>query len=393
MLRTALLEYDLPPDRIATRPVEPRDSARLMIVDRRDPSRVRDALVRDLPDLLAPGDLVVFNSTRVLPARFRGKRIGTGGRIEGLYLHDAPREGRESPRWVCLIKGRHTRAGAEIELERADGAPSRVRVIVEGRATDEQGAWLARVETRESTPATTVHVLESLGLTPLPPYILRARKDRGEDPDQGEPLDRAAYQTVYAMRDAMQGAQGEQGSVAAPTAGLHFTPELLARLDSRGIARAEVVLHVGAGTFKPIETQHVEEHPMHAEWCRVTRDTTRRIEETRQRGGRIVAIGTTSVRTLETVAARIDPRSNPGNMDDDAIALETRLLITPGFMWRWTDALLTNFHLPRSTLLALVGAMLPGSPEESLATLKGLYARAIEQGYRFYSFGDAMLLL
>ncbi len=383
-LRTAALEYDLPGDRVATHPVEPRDSARLLVVDRRDPTRRAHRRVRDLPELLEAGDLVVFNSTRVLPARFRGVRVGTSGRIEGLYLHDDPSRG-EGLRWVCLIKGRHTRAGAELELHDARGHPGGVRLVVVDRADDEPGAWVVRVE---GAP-TTAEVLERLGATPLPPYIRKARKELGEDPDAGDELDRRAYQTVYARDASPVGAHGERGSVAAPTAGLHFTRELLDRLAARGVRTAEVTLHVGAGTFKPVETEYLQDHPMHAEWCAMDAGAIDAVRRARAEGRRVVAIGTTSVRTLETYAPRVEGGGGaPG-------AIETRLLIAPGFAWGWTDALMTNFHLPRSTLLALVAAMLPPAddPERAVAALKEVYTEAIGLGYRFYSFGDAMLVV
>jgi S-adenosylmethionine:tRNA ribosyltransferase-isomerase len=378
VLRTADLDYELPQERIATHPAHPRDAARLMVVDRADPSRISHRVIRDLPDLLCPGDLLVFNTTRVLPARFRGQRIGTGGKMEGLFLSEGTEARRHGgTEWVCLIKGRHTRAGAEFELFDRDGKKSGVRLVVTGRPADEPEAWLAEVVGGLEGPSLLTHnVLERVGLTPLPPYILKARKDAGDPGDEG--ADREEYQTVFAR---------ESGSVAAPTAGLHFTPELLARLDERGIRRAEVVLHVGTGTFRPVETEFVEQHPMHFEWCSMSAEALSAVRETKARGGRVIPVGTTAARTLEAYAAATGASLGEAGLPK---SLETNLLITPGYRFRWVDGLLTNYHLPRSTLMAMVAALLPG---DGVASLKRLYAEALRHGYRFYSFGDAMLVL
>jgi S-adenosylmethionine:tRNA ribosyltransferase-isomerase len=391
VLRTADLDYDLPPERIATHPVHPRDAARLMVVAKGEAGAVGEPghrRVRDLPGLLRPGDLLVFNTTRVLPARMRGVRVGTGGRAEVLYLHEGLAAGALA--WTVLIKGRHTRAGAEFDLFDRQGNPSGVRLRVTGRPQSEPEAWTVEVEQRDkgNTGGTTVRrgegqtleVLNRVGLTPLPPYILRARRDAG-DPGNDD-ADRADYQTVYARESGDPGGDSG-GSVAAPTAGLHFTPELLAALARAGVGRAEVILHVGTGTFRPVETEFVEEHPMHEEWCGMTPEAVEAVRAARARGGRVIAVGTTAARTLESYAAAIGEGSGP-----IPGSLRTRLLVTPGYRWRWVDGLLTNFHLPRSTLMALVGAMVPGG----VAGLKGLYAEAVRRGYRFYSFGDAMLI-
>jgi S-adenosylmethionine:tRNA ribosyltransferase-isomerase len=365
VLRTADLDYSLPPDRIATHPAHPRDAARLMVIDRATGQALDHRAVRDLPLLLRPGDLLVFNTTRVIPARFRGVRKGTGGRFEGLWLRDCG-----PTRWICLIKGRHTRAGAEFELSGHDGSASGVRLRVIGRPAEEPEAW--EVEVLGAEGLSTPQLLERAGWTPLPPYILKARRDAGDSGD--EAADREEYQTVYAR---------EAGSVAAPTAGLHFTPGLLEGLDAAGVRRAEVTLHVGTGTFRPVETEFVEQHPMHSEWCTMSAATRDAILAARAAGGRVIPVGTTAARTIESYAAV------PGGAAL-AESMETRLLITPGYRFRWCDGLMTNFHLPRSTLLAMVAALLqPGG----VAKLKRLYAEALERGYRFYSFGDAMLIL
>jgi S-adenosylmethionine:tRNA ribosyltransferase-isomerase len=219
----------------------------------------------------------------------------------------------------------------------------------------------------------SVEMLEELGWTPLPPYILRSRRAAAEPADEAR--DRERYQTVYARAP---------GSVAAPTAGLHFTPALLDALAERGVRRADVVLHVGAGTFRPIESEFVEEHPMHAEWCSMDAVAIEAVRATRASGARVVPVGSTAARTLESYAAALEGgRAAPAS-------LLTRLLITPGYRFKWTDGLLTNFHLPRSTLLALVAAMLPG---EGVEAIKRAYAHAVAERYRFYSFGDACLIL
>lgn len=375
MLRTSDLDYELPPDRVATEPSRPRDAARLMVVDRGDPSRAADLRVSDLPGVLRPGDLLVFNTTRVLPARLRGVRAGTGGRIDGLYLSDAAGGAAGERRWNAFLKGRHLRATAVVDVRDREGQSSGIRLVILDRSADEPGAWLVRVEGEEGL--SSAEVLERVGWTPLPPYILAARKHGGSGGD--ERADRQEYQTVYARED-------QAASVAAPTAGLHFTPELLSRLAAAGIGRADVTLHVGSGTFKPVETDFVEQHPMHAEWCSMSRETVEAIRWTRAAGGRVIPAGTTAARTIESYAAVVERGEEPPPW------LQTRLLITPGYRFLWMDGLMTNFHLPRSTLLALVGAVLDVQGD-GLARVKSLYERAVGAGYRFYSFGDAMLVV
>ncbi len=361
VLRTADLDYHLPPERIATTPASPRDSARLLVVSRTDELRLEHRIVRDLPELLKPADLLVFNRTHVLPARIAGRKVPSGGHIPGLFVSET------SPgRWIVMLKGSRLHAGTTIELHDASDRPTGVTLTLGDRA--EEG-W--HVEVAGTAPGEAANaVLSRVGATPLPPYILKARRDAGVEPPDEQ--DRAWYQTVYA--DAQKA-----GSVAAPTAGLHFTPELLSALASRGVARADVTLHVGLGTFRPIETDHVEEHPIHEEWCEAPAPTIDDIRVARQRGGRVVAVGTTTARTLESVP--------PGA--DSGFVGPTRLLVTPGHEWRNLDAMLTNFHLPRSTLLAMVGALFP----RGVSRLLEIYENAIREGYRFYSYGDAMLVL
>ncbi|MEM9167373.1 MAG: tRNA preQ1(34) S-adenosylmethionine ribosyltransferase-isomerase QueA [Planctomycetota bacterium] len=361
-MRTDELEFDLPAALIATSPAEPRDSARLLVVSRSDGAVLEHRRVRDLPELLRAGDRLVFNTTRVVPARFVGRNAETGGAIQGLWL----RNGGDAGTWVVLLKARRHRAGAKLMLERPDGSPGASLTLL-GPASDEDGAWLVRVEGGESAVA-----LESLGRAPLPPYILSARRQHGDDADQD--ADRERYQTVYA---------DEPGSVAAPTAGLHFTERLLGDLGAAGVRRSDVVLHVGRGTFAPVEAEHVEAHPMHSEWCRVSDAAWAAIRASRLSGERVVAVGTTSCRTIESYAQAFERTGEPPP------AMETDLLITPGYRWRATDGLLTNFHLPRSTLLAMVGALFEGG----VPRLLSVYKEAIAEGYRFYSYGDAMLIL
>ncbi len=340
---TADFDYDLPGELVAQHPA-PRGESRLLAIDL--PRDERHRRVRDLPELLAPGDLVVVNDTRVIPARLFARRE-SGGRVELLLVRRlAERD------WTVLARpGRRARPGSRLEL-----APG-IEVEVLGRADG------AQLRVRFSEPIEP-H-LERLGHVPLPPYIKR--------PDAAE--DRERYQTVYARRP---------GAIAAPTAGLHFTHELMAELERRGIGVAELTLHVGIGTFKPVTAELVHEHRMDAERYEIGEAAAAALRAVRERGGRVVAVGTTVVRALES-AARAGGADPSGRGGVAAGAGETDLFIRPGFEFRVVDLLFTNFHLPRSTLLMLVAAF--AGRERVLAA----YAEAIEQGYRFYSYGDAML--
>lgn len=433
MLRTDDLDYILPEDRIATMPAEPRDSAQLMVLRRDDPAFCEHAIVRDLPRFLRRGDLLVVNTTRVLPAFFEGWRADTAGAVEGLFLRFAgagSEAGGELLRgragWVVMLQGRRMKEGVVVGLHHAGVAhpappagpgqststDSGVRLTLLARVPDEPGAWLVAVDAGESTAVGSSHdamtLLERVGKTPLPPYIRKARQRHDVEVD--EDYDKQRYQTIYAQ--TAQQAQAPSpasgvgggggvvgsvvGSVAAPTAGMHFTPALLEALASQGVGRAEVVLHVGTGTFKPVETTFVEQHQMHVERCWLPEATRRAIGACREAGGRVICVGTTSARTVESYAqAQAMGHRVDGWMD-------TNLLITPGFVWRWTDGLLTNFHLPRSTLLAMVGGLL-GTPAgvgaagegsgQGVPRLKAAYAQALARGYRFFSYGDAMLIV
>jgi len=290
-----------------------------------------------------------------------------------------------------MLQGKRLRPGVRVTLEGADGGGEGAGLVLGERVEGEAGVWVARVEESDASgtaprpgavaPGVTPEEpawLRRVGRTPLPPYIVRARTSAGVE--ASEAYDRERYQTTYAGGDA--------GSVAAPTAGLHLTPGLLAGLEAMGVARAAVTLDVGVGTFRSVETEFVEEHPMHAERCAMPASTVEAIGRTRRGGGRVMCVGTTSARTVETFAARAEGGEGMG-------PVETRLLVTPGYAWRWTDGLLTNFHLPRSTLLAMTAAMLerPGEAGSGMGRLRALYALAIGDGYRFFSYGDAMLIL
>jgi S-adenosylmethionine:tRNA ribosyltransferase-isomerase len=357
-VRLDLLDYDLPPELVATRPAAERDGARLLVVD--PAADVREApadrTIRDLPELVPPGALVVINDTRVLPARLLGRKRDTGGRVELLLLRRAggPAPSARAERWEAL--GRASKGlRPEMRLELGEAGEIEASVV----ATGEGGLVLVDLSTHDGGPLAAA--IESVGHVPLPPYLGR--------PDELE--DRARYQTVFAR---------VPGAVAAPTAGLHLTEALMARMRARGVAFGAVTLHVGLGTFQPVTVDDLDEHPMHAEALVVSRELATQIAEARERGSPVVAIGTTVVRALESAA---DPE-RPGHVRP--LDAETRMLIQPGYAFRVVDALLTNFHLPRSTLLALVAAF--AGRERVLDA----YRTAVERGYRFFSYGDAMYL-
>lgn len=335
-------DYELPESAIAQTPAEPRDSARLLVLHRYD-GRLEHRRFRDLPDYLSPGDALVLNDTRVIPARLIGRREGSGGRVELLLLRRLERD-----RWETLARpGRKARPGQWLEF--GDGR-LRARILdvtpVGGRAVE--FAYAGVFET----------VLDDLGRMPLPPYI------------HADLADPERYQTVYARHS---------GSAAAPTAGLHFTPELLQRIAAAGVHVVYLTLHVGLGTFRPVEVEDIADHTMHAEYFHVPAAAANRLNAVRAAGGRVIPVGTTALRTLETVAAP-DGRIQPGEGWTD-------IFIYPGCRFRATDALVTNFHLPRSTLLMLVSAL--AGRERILAA----YAAALAAGYRFFSFGDAMFIM
>jgi S-adenosylmethionine:tRNA ribosyltransferase-isomerase len=346
MLRLSDFDYPLPPEFIAQEPAEPRDSSRLLVLDRKN-GEIRHAVFREIGEFLAPGDLLVFNDTRVIPARLNARKQ-SGGKVEILLLR------RLKPQtWEALIGGKNVRPGVRLELSNTAGqagpsAPIFAEVI------GDLGA--SRRVLRFSQPLTPQ--LAALGSTPLPPYIHAKLRD----PER--------YQTVYAR---------DPGSAAAPTAGLHFTTGLIAALRDRGVRTAFVTLHIGLDTFAPITEENVKAHEIHAEWIYVPEETERAACEAHAQGRRVIAVGTTSVRALET-ASGITGRVA-------AFEGDTRLYITPGYHFRATDAMITNFHLPRSTLLVMVSAF--AGRERILSA----YDEARCSGYRFYSFGDAMFIL
>jgi S-adenosylmethionine:tRNA ribosyltransferase-isomerase len=358
MTNIADFDYRLPPELIAQTPVEPRDSSRLLVLHR-ETGRIEHRVFREIGAYLRPGDLLVANQSRVLPARLHGVREGSGGQAELLLLETRGELGPDV--WEGLVRpGRRVREGQQLLF--GDGL-----LTAEVLARTHVGGRIVRLVAREGTVAEAV---ARIGSMPLPPYI-------------HAPLaDAERYQTVYAR---------EPGSAAAPTAGLHFTPELLAELESRGIGTAFVTLHIGLDTFRPVEKERLEEHAMHSEEIEVTAETAARIDATRAAGGRLVAVGTTSVRVLESVAALAAERQVAGELAPDQVVIpyrgRTALFIKPGHPFRAVDAMITNFHLPRSTLIVLVSAF------ATRALILGAYEEAVRERYRFYSFGDAMLIL
>ncbi|GFM29621.1 tRNA preQ1(34) S-adenosylmethionine ribosyltransferase-isomerase QueA [Novosphingobium sp. PY1] len=341
-MRVDLFDFDLPTERIALRPARPRDAARMLVVDGDAP--FSDRHVRDLPQMLRKGDVLVFNDTRVIPAQLEGRR---GEARIGATLHKRI----DLRRWQAFVRNaKRLRPGDRVEF------PAEVTAIAEARHED--GSWTLAFEGDEPVEV----LLERAGRMPLPPYIAGKR-----DTDEA---DRSDYQTMFAR---------EKGAVAAPTAALHFTPELVERLDEAGIARETLTLHVGAGTFLPVKADDTSDHKMHAEWGRIDQATANRLNAARAAGGRLIAVGTTSLRLLESAAG-----------EDDVIRPfegDTSIFITPGYRFKAIDGLMTNFHLPKSTLFMLVSALM------GLDKMQAVYAHAIGAQYRFYSYGDSSLLL
>lgn len=337
-----LSEFDFPfdPTLIASEPVLPRHAARLLCLDPRT-GILSNRHVADLPELLAPGDLLVVNDTKVLAARLSGRKQPTGTVVDVLFVKDLG-----DAVWEVMLKG-HFRVGQAILFE-GDASATVVQ-------RDEHGTKIKVV-----SPVPVVDFLRAQGCMPLPPYIKRS----------AQPEDQVWYQTCFADRE---------GAIAAPTAGLHFTPELMAQLRVRGVETAAVTLHVGPGTFKPVVVERIEEHQMGAEWFEVSERTVEAILKTKRAGGRVIAVGTTAVRALESAAKQA------GGLQ--AAVGESRLFISPGFRFNVVDALMTNFHLPRTTLLMLVSAL------AGVEMMRNAYAEAVAQRYRFYSYGDAMLIL
>ena len=337
-----LFDFELPPERIALRPARPRDSARMLVADGQAP--FADRQVRDLPSLLRRGDVLVLNDTRVIPAQLEGQR---GDAKIGATLHKRI----DLRRWQAFVRNaKRLREGDRVVF------PADVAALAEQRHED--GSWTLAFEGDEPVEV----LLERAGRMPLPPYIAGKRPT--------DEADRSDYQTMFAQRD---------GAVAAPTASLHFTPELVAALDEAGVGCETLTLHVGAGTFLPVKAQDTAEHRMHAEWGRIEPATAARLNAARAAGGRIIPVGTTSLRLLESA---VDSSGTVQPFEGD-----TSIFITPGYTLRAVDGLMTNFHLPRSTLFMLVSALM------GLERMKDVYAHAIENDYRFYSYGDSSLLL
>ena len=414
-MNTSDFDYTLPPELIAQTPIEPRDASRLLVVHRQT-GQIEHRVFRDIGEYLRPGDLLVANDSRVIPARLHGRKA-SGGQVEILLLRRVPdpkgfdaspgddasrawkpfgsgsardpegfraqlpsaRDRASKPSgsetWECLVGGKGLRPGAQvlIDTQRARSAPAEVQaktgpsmeIVATIEAELEEGGRLVSF----SRPVD--EWLYDLGETPLPPYIHTTLDDSER------------YQTVYSRVD---------GSVASSTAGLHFTPELLLDLRQRGVGLAFVTLHIGLDTFQPVKAERIEDHPMHSEWASLSTDVARQINETTLRGGRVIAVGTTAVRTLEwaaTGAQGLDPYDVEACPWKRTAAFEgeTNLFIRPGYRFRAVDAMITNFHLPRSTLLMLVSAF------AGKELIDEAYRVAVDEGYRFYSFGDAMMIL
>jgi S-adenosylmethionine:tRNA ribosyltransferase-isomerase len=342
-MKTSDFDYDLPVEFIAQIPIEPRDSSRLMILNRKT-GNLEHSIFRCIGNYLKPGDLLVLNQTRVIPARIHARKE-TGGRVELLLLH---REDYKT--WECLVGGKGLGLGRKVTVE--DGPSATIIEVLDG----------SRRQIRFSEPIEPY--FPKVGNVPLPPYI----HERLTDPER--------YQTVYAR---------DPGSAAAPTAGLHFTPHLLKILQEQCIHITLVTLHVGLDTFAPVTEENVENHQIHSEWCNLSKETADAINQTRQAGGRIIAVGTTSVRTLESAANFHFVESRPSLLS--SYTGNTTLYITPGYQFKIVNAMITNFHLPCSTLLMLVSAF------TGREMILEAYETAKKEKYRFYSFGDAMLIL
>ena len=345
-LRLSQFDYELPAELIAQTPLEQRDASRMMVVDRKSHS-ITHQTIRDLPRLMNSGDLLVVNNTRVIPARIFATKKNSGGRVELLLLHRDP-----SGIWTCLAKpSKSLPAGVALQLATKDGVDLVDVEVIENRGEGEVAIRFAENGRLD---------LDLIGVVPLPPYI-RAPLATAE-----------RYQTTYAT---------VAGSAAAPTAGLHITDELRSELQARGVGWAEVTLHIGLDTFRPVTVEVVADHRIHREWCSVPAVTAAAIHSTRARGGRVVAVGTTSARSLEMWGNQ-SPGGDSGGFEGWA-----DIFITPGYQWMVVDAMLTNFHLPKSTLLMMISSF------AGAERIRGAYKIAIEERYRFFSFGDAMLLV
>ncbi|HWX20018.1 MAG TPA: tRNA preQ1(34) S-adenosylmethionine ribosyltransferase-isomerase QueA [Candidatus Binatia bacterium] len=358
-MRTGDFDFHLPQDLIAQAPAPQRDQSRLFVV-RRDSGHMEHRHFPDLLDYLGTGDILALNNSRVIPARLRGTNAKTGGRFEVLLLE----ENSVNDWWVLMRPGKRARVGTQIDLYDAQGWPSPVQAVV--LDTNAEGHRRLRFT---GTP-NVVNALETLGEIPLPPYITRPNTSQMDE-------DRQRYQTVFAQ---------PAGSVAAPTAGLHFTESLLKELQSRGVQVCFLTLHVGLGTFAPVKAENPAAHVMHEERYDISEETARQINEAKRAGRRVLAVGTTTVRVLESVAAQHRGRLVAGSG-------RTKIFIYPPYEFKVVDGLLTNFHLPRSTLLMLVSAFAAPGETSGRELVLSVYAEAVRERYRFFSYGDAMLLL
>lgn len=348
MTDTVNYDYDLPHDLIAQQPLPNRADSRLMLVDRTNET-IEHLHFRDLPELLRPSDAMVLNNTRVVPAKLVGYRDSTGGRWQGLFLEQ---DDHGAWKLLCKTRGKLVEGETIGLVDRRGRAAGRLRLLLKM----EDGVWAAKADSNEET----FDFLQQIGRVPLPHYIRNG---------EGVTSDLETYQTVFAEHP---------GSVAAPTAGLHFTDALLERVAKLGVTVAHVTLHVGYGTFRPIKTEQLEDHVMHSEWCELSEATAKQLRETKANGGRIISVGTTAVRTLETAAA--DGELSP-------FRGKTDLFIRPPYRFKAIDVLITNFHLPKSTLLVLVQAF------GGTKLIRRAYEDAIREEYRFYSYGDAMMIV
>lgn len=383
-MKTNLFDYDLPASCIAQQPAEPRDSSRLLVLHRAD-GRLEHRTFRDIGDYLHAGALLVANNSRVIPARLHGRKRGPTGRGGAVEIFLLRQLDDMSQRWECLVRGRKLVEGVEILVEKHEENPSTRNPSITLSPDHQLSAAIQAVQPSGTRiiafSAPLRPYLDELGEVPLPPYITSYAGDRER------------YQTVYSH---------PEGSVAAPTAGLHFTPELLVALRRQGVLFETVTLHVGLDTFKPVESEEIEGHVIHTEWAEVSSATAKRINEVTLAGGKIVGVGTTTARTLEwaaTGAQGLDPYATEACPWQRVAAFTgtVNLFIRPGYRFRALDALITNFHLPRSSLLMLVSAFIgqvhSADPDAGRRLLLDTYAVAKREGYRFFSFGDAMLIL
>lgn len=358
-MRTADFDFDLPPELIAQHPSPERGQSRLLVIDRNH-NKIAHKTFPNLPGFLSPGDVLVLNDSRVIPARMRGTNAKTGGRFEILLLE----ENEPNDWWAMVRPGRAAKIGTEILIAPPKAMPEADRMSATVLDRNPEGRYRLRFSGRDIKP-----LLDSVGEIPLPPYI--AREKGGQSPD-----DKERYQTVYARND---------GSVAAPTAGLHFTGDLLEKIRRAGVTVCFVTLHVGPGTFQPVKSPHLSGHIMHDERFVLGEETVRAVNDAKKSGRRVFAAGTTTVRVLESVAAQ-----NAGKLN--VYDGKTNIFIYPPYDFKIVDALVTNFHLPRSTLLMLVSAFAAPGETRGREVILAAYAEAIRERYRFYSYGDAMLI-